>query len=90
MIECTAHLIGGPSVPAIKLIRSGLNCGLKEAKDLHDSIRDVGGVKRFRMTFAQYGAMQAHCMVSNGEYIQLSNIEIVTPTDVEDLAAKFR
>lgn len=82
MVECNLNLARG--VPAIKALRSALGLGLREAKEMHDSIRDVGGTKRIRCNFAQLGALIAYGAEQNGD-VWITHISVLSPFDGLDL-----
>lgn len=82
MVEFKLHIVAG--VPAIRIIRCALGLGLKEAKDLHDVIRDAGGSKAMRGTFAQYGALDAYSLEDDRLVVWLGDVKVVQ-SDVIDL-----
>lgn len=69
------------AVPCIRAIRLACGCGLKEAKDTYDAIRNGDGQQVVRLTFAEFGRLSVEHMLDSGWLFYFMEFEIIRPDE---------
>lgn len=69
------------AIPCIKAIRAACGCGLREAKDTYDAIRNGDGQQVVRLTFAEFGRLSVEHMLDSGWLFYFTECEIIRPDE---------